>query len=363
MRSRGLWRRGVPLVAAGALTLTVVACSSSGGGSASTAPASGAASAAAPTGTLHLGYFPNLTHAPALYATGQGILAKDLGPGVTVKKLTFNSGTQEQEAILSGAVDAGFIGPNPAINIFVKSHGSAIKIISGVTTGGAGLVVKPGITSVADLKGKKIATPGLGNTQDVALRYYLQKNGLKTTTSGGGDVDILPQDNAVTLTAFASGAIDGAWVPEPYLSRLVAAGGHLLVNEASQWPGGKFVTTVLLVRTSYLKSNPEIVQRLVQANVDSINAVNANPQNGQQLTNASLKSLSGKALTPGVLSAAWGRLTFSPDPAASSLFTAADHAESLGLLKAKPADLTGIFDLSILNGILTKEGKPTVAAQ
>jgi NitT/TauT family transport system substrate-binding protein len=355
MRSRRLWRRLTPLVTAGALALAVTACSSGGNnGGSGTVSASGAAV----TGTVRLGYFPNLTHAPALYGVDQGIFAKELGSGVKIQPKTFNSGTQEAEAILSGAIDVGFIGPNPAINTFTKSNGAAIRIVSGVTSGGAGLVVKPEITSVAQLRGRKLATPGLGNTQDVALRYFLKKNGLATDTKGGGDVSIKPQDNSITVDAFKSGAIDGAWVPEPTAARLVAEGGHVLVDEASQWPGGNFVTTVLLVRTGYLQKNPEIVKRLISANVTAINALNADPQKGQELTNTALKRLTGKPLAPGVLASAWKSLTFSPDPIAASLFASAAHQQELGLVKSLKLD--GIFDLSILNGILSGQGKPAV---
>jgi NitT/TauT family transport system substrate-binding protein len=361
MTSRRLWRRATPLLAAGALVLAVGACSSSGGDKPAASAGSSSGAAGNPTGTLRLGYFPNLTHAPALYATGQGTLTSDLGPGVKVEQKTFNSGTQESEAILSGAIDAGYIGPNPAINLFTKSNGQAIRIISGVTLGGAGLVVKPGITSAAQLKGKTLATPGLGNTQDVALRYYLQKQGLKTDVNGGGDVKIRPQDNSVTVDAFRSGGIDGAWVPEPTLSTLVAAGGHVLVDEASQWPGGKFVTTLLVVRTDYLKKNPEIVKRLLKANLDSIDALNADSAKGETAVNAALQKLSGKQLKANVIDPAWKRLTFSPDPGASSFFAAATHAVDLGLVKK--ANLTGIFDLSSLNALLSSDGKPAVAAQ
>jgi NitT/TauT family transport system substrate-binding protein len=366
MKSRRLWRRATPLLTAGALVLAVAACSSSGGDNASQSEASASAPAASasagnPTGTLRLGYFPNLTHAPALFGTGQGTLATDLGSGVKLEQKTFNSGTQESEAILSGAIDAGYIGPNPAINLFTKSNGQEIRIISGVTLGGAGLVVKPDITSAAQLKGKTLATPGLGNTQDVALRYYLQQQGLKTDVNGGGDVNIRPQDNSVTVDAFRSGGIDGAWVPEPTLSTLVAAGGKVLVDEASQWPGGKFPTTLLVVRTDYLKKNPEIVKRLVKANLDAINALNADPTKGQTAVNAALLKLSGKQLKPNVIGPAWKRLTFTADPAASAFFTAADHAVSLGLVKKKSLD--GIFDLTALNSLLSADGKPAVATQ
>lgn len=356
MRPRGPWRRVTPMIAVGvlALAVTATACSSDNGGTESVA------SSGAVTGTLRLGYFPNLTHAPALYGVDSGLFAKDLGSGVTIKPSTFNSGTTEAEAILSGALDAGFIGPNPAVNTFIKSKGDAIRIISGVTSGGAKLVVKPEITSVEQLRGKSLATPSLGNTQDVALRYYLKKNGLATDSKGGGDVSIKPQDNSVTVDAFRSGAIDGAWVPEPTASSLLAAGGKVLVDEASQWPEtkGQFVTTLLVVRPDYLKKNPEIIKRLITANIDSINALNADPQKGADLTNAALKKLTGKPLAAGVLSSAWASLHFSPDPVASTLFTSAAHQKELGLIKDPQLD--GIFDLTVLNGILADQGKPAV---
>ncbi|CUU55658.1 NitT/TauT family transport system substrate-binding protein [Parafrankia irregularis] len=355
MKPQGLWRRFVPLVAASALALTVAACSGDDGGSESVA-ASGEV-----TGTLRLGYFPNLTHAPALVGVEQGTFAKELGSGVKLAPSTFNSGTQEAEAILSGAIDAGFIGPNPAVNTFIKSRGEAIRIVSGVTSGGAALVVKPEITSVDQLRGKTLATPSLGNTQDVALRYFLKKKGFETDTKGGGDVSIRPQDNSVTVDAFKSGAIDGAWVPEPTASRLVSEGGHVLVDEADEWPetDGKFVTTVLLVRTDYLKKNPEIVERLITANINVINQLNDDPAAGQAAANEALKKLTGKPLADDVVSSAWKGLTFSPDPVAKSLFTSAAHQEELGLIKDPQLD--GIFDLSVVNRILADAGEPAVA--
>ncbi|SBW27583.1 ABC transporter substrate-binding protein [Protofrankia symbiont of Coriaria ruscifolia] len=357
MSSRRLWRRITPLLAAGALALAATACSSGGDDTTVTA----GSSTGSPTGTLRLGYFPNLTHAPAIYGLDQGIFAQKLGPGVKLETPTFNSGVQAAEALISGALDATYIGPNPAVNAFTKSKGEAVRIIAGATSGGAGLVVKSDITSVEQLRGKTIASPSLGNTQDVALRYYLKQHGLATDKNGGGDVQIRPQDNTVTVDAFKSGAIDGAWVPEPTLSRLISDGGKLLVDEASQWPNGKFVTTLLLVRTDYLKSNPEIVKRLVEANVASIEALNADPVKGQQVTNQGLAKLSGKPLADAVINPAWKRLTFTADPIASSLVASADHATELGLL-AK-ADLNGIFDLTAVNAVLTASGKPSVAAQ
>ncbi len=170
---------------------------------------------------LRLGYFPNITHAPALIGVNKGFFQEALG-STKLEAKTFNAGPAAIEALFSGAIDATYIGPNPAINGWSQSKGTGLKIIAGSTSGGAGLVVKPTINGPADLKGKKIATPQLGNTQDVALRAWLKQNGLNADQQGGGDVSVLPQDNATALQAFAQGAIDGAWVPEPYLSRLVS---------------------------------------------------------------------------------------------------------------------------------------------
>src|SRR5918992_2352238 len=199
--------------------------------------------------TVRLGYFPNITHAPGLVGVEKGIFAEKLGSNVTLDPKAFNAGPAAVEAIFSGAIDATYIGPNPAINAFAKSHGEAIRIISGATSGGAFLVVHPSITSPAGLKGKKIATPQLGNTQDVALRSWLKANKLKSDVQGGGDVSIVPQENGQALEAFKTGTIHGAWVPEPWASRMVQEGkGKILVDEKTLWPGGQYVTTHVIVR-------------------------------------------------------------------------------------------------------------------
>ncbi len=357
--SRRLWRIAL-LITAGVLVLAVAGCGS-GDDPAGQPAAAGGASAAEPKGTLRLGYFPNLTHAPALYGVDRGIFADKLGPGVKIETATFNSGTTAAEALLSGALDITYIGPNPAINTFVKSRGQAIRIISGATSGGASLVVKKDITAVEQLKGKTIATPSKGNTQDVAARYFLKEKGLTTTLEGGGDVQIRPQENSITVDAFKSGAIDGAWVPEPVAARLVAEGGHVLVDEATLWPGGAFVTTHVIVRTEYLKKNPAIVKRFLEANLAAIDALNADPAKGQKDTDAAYAKLAGKPLADDVVAAAWKNLTFTVDPIASSLFVSADHATSLGLLDDPKLD--GIYDLTLLNDVLSAAGRPTVAGK
>jgi NitT/TauT family transport system substrate-binding protein len=310
--------------------------------------------------TLRLGYLANITHAPALVGLQKGILADKLGPNVTLQPSVFNAGPAETEALFSGAIDATYIGPNPAINAYAKSNGQAVRIISGATSGGAFLVVNPAIRSAADLKGKKVASPQLGNTQDVALRSWLKAQGLKSDTQGGGDVSIVPQDNATALAAFESGAIAGAWEPEPWATRMVQEGkGRVLVDERTLWPAGQFVTTELMVRTAFLNEHPDVVQHLLEGQVAVTDFINANPAEAKTLANQGLAQATGKALSPAVLDAAWPHMTFTDDPLAGSLRTGADNAKAVGLLDPN-TKLDGLFDLTPLNKVLKAAGKPQV---
>jgi NitT/TauT family transport system substrate-binding protein len=366
-RRRSTFRRLIAAAAASVLLFT--ACSAqAANGSAAPSPAdpvgpagSGAASSiAAPQGALKLGYFPNITHATAIVGVESGIFQKALGTGVTLTVSSFNAGPAASEALLNGAIDATFIGPNPAINAFAKSNGAAIRIVAGATSGGAYLVVKPEITSAAGLRGKKVASPQLGNTQDVALRTWLADNGLVTTREGGGDVSILPQDNAQTLDAFKSGQIDGAWVPEPWATRLVQeGGGKVLVDEETLWPSGQYVTTHLIVRTDYLQAHPDIIRALLAGEIEATDLVNSDPAKAQALTNQGIRKITSKTIADNVITAAWPNLTFTVDPIASSLKGSADHATKVGLLD--PVDLTGIYDLRLLNELLRAAGKPPVS--
>ena len=332
--------------------LLLSACAASG-----TAPSqSGAASV-----TLRLGYFPNVTHATAIVGIQKGFFAAALGDSVTFQTQVFNAGTDAVEALFSNAIDATYIGPNPAINAFAKSHGQAIRIIAGAASGGAALVVKPEITKPGDLSGRTLATPSLGNTQDVALRAWLKDQGFSTDAEGGGDVSIKPQANGDALQAFTLGQIDGAWVPEPWATRMVEeGGGHVLVNERDLWPDGKFVTTHLVVSTTFLEAHPDVVKQLLTGDVAANEFENAHPDEAQQIVSKALADLTSSQLPAGTLAKAWQNLEFTVDPIASSLATSAKHATDLGLLD--PVDLTGIYDLRLLNEVLTAQGKPAVAA-
>jgi NitT/TauT family transport system substrate-binding protein len=311
--------------------------------------------------TLRLGYFPNVTHASAIAGIEKGIYADNLGPNVTLKTSIFNAGGAATEALFSGAIDATFIGPSPTINAFVKSKGDALRIIAGATSGGAALVVKPNINSAADLKGQKVATPQLGNTQDVAARAWLLSQGLKTDTQGGGDVKIVPQDNAQTLTAFQQNLIAGAWVPEPWATRLVQeGGGKVLVDERTLWPAGQFVTTELIVSRTFLSAHPDVVENLLRGHIAATDWVNANPAAAQDVVNAGIAKATGQAMSPDTIKASWAGLTFTVDPLASTMAKEADNAKAVGLLDGS-TKLDGIYDLSILNKLLAAAGRPTVS--
>ena len=341
---------GAAAVGSALLVAGAAACSSSSSSSAS-GSSTGSASAAAPV-TVRLGFLANITHAPALVALKNGYFTKALGSAGTVQPTTFSSGTQETTAILAGQLDAAYVGPNPAINAWQKSGGTAIKIVSGAATGGASIVVKSGIGGASALKGQSLATPSLGNTQDVALRYWLKQQGLSTSTTGGGDVSIKPTTpNSAAVLEFKSGQIAGASEPAPYDIEMVKDGGKVLLSE----PG---VTTVLMVTQSFLSAHPAVVADLLKANMQAIDFIKSNPAAAQTAANAELASYTGKPLKASIVAAAFKEITFTVDPDASSLTTDAQQAVSVGLLK--PVSLSGIFDLTPLNNLLAAAGQQTI---
>jgi NitT/TauT family transport system substrate-binding protein len=345
-------RRALLAAGVAGVTLLGAGCSSSAAGS------SGGGSASV---TLRLGFLANITHEPALVGIAKGFFTKDLGKNVTLKTTVFSTGTEETTALLAGQLDAAYVGPNPAINAWQKSNGTAIKIISGAASGGASLVVKKGITSAAQLKGKSLATPSLGNTQDVAARYWLKTHGLSATATGGGDVAIKPiKPNSAAVLEFQSGQIDGGWEPEPYATEMVLDGGTRLVNEASLWPGGKFVTTNLVVTQSFLKAHASTVNGLLKGQIEANSYINSSPSTAASVANAELTKLLGKGLKPNVLSASLQYITFTDDPIASSLITDAQHAVAVGLL-TPVKNLSGIYDLGPLNALLKADGQTQVS--
>jgi NitT/TauT family transport system substrate-binding protein len=310
--------------------------------------------------TLRLAYLANLTHAPAVFALERKLIANAIGSDVKLTSHVFHAGPEIVQALFSGDIDIAYVGPNPAINAYQKSGHAAVRIIAGATSGGAALVVDRAITGPEALRGKKLASPQLGNTQDVALRAWLRERGLKADLHGGGDVAILPQENAQALEAFRAHRIDGAWVPEPWASRLVLEGkGHVLVDEATLWPDGRYATTVVLARTEYLTAHREVVDRFLRAHVAAIAGLQDDPAGASRVVNAGLARITGKALGDDLLRTAWGRLAFTPDPLVATLARSAARAKDAGLLP--DADIGGIADLGSLNGVLRQLGKPEVA--
>ena len=315
--------------------------------------------------TLRIGYFPNINHAQAVIGLGNGDFQKALGSNVKVETFQFNAGPSAIESLLANRIDASYIGPNPAINGYVVSDGKDVRVIAGATSGGASFVVRndSGINTVKDLGGKKFASPQLGNTQDVALRKYLVDNGFKTTENGG-NVTVTPVANADILTLFLKKELDGAWVPEPWATRLVKeANGRILVDERDLWPPeGKFVTAHIIVRPDYLKENPDVIKKLITAHVNETQWINSNKEQAIKEFNVQLKKLTGKELPEDVLAESLTRLEFTDDPIKLSLLKSANDAYDLGFLakgKARP-NLDGIYDLTLLNQVLSEKALPTI---
>jgi NitT/TauT family transport system substrate-binding protein len=340
--------------AAAASATDGTAAANDSAGSAANAPATGAE-------TLRLGYFPNVTHAAAVLGVKDGTFAEALGD-TKLETTTFNAGPAAIESLLSGAIDATFIGPNPAINAYVKSNGDALRLVAGATNNGAAFVVKPEINGPEDLKGKTLASPQLGGTQDVALRKWLLDNGLKVQTTGGADVDIVNQENSQTLDLFKTGEIDGAWLPEPWASRLVLeAGGKTLVDEKTLWPDQKFQTTILIASRQYLEDHPDTIQSLIEGEIAEIEAIKANPTTAQADLNTAIGELTGKPLADTTIQAAFANIEPTWDPLAGTLNTIAENGVEAGTLATVP-DLGGIYDLTALNKVLAAAGKPPVSA-
>ena len=351
-------------ILAGAVAVTgsallIAGCSSSSSSSSSdsssSSPSGTASAAAAAPVTVRLGFLANITHAPALIALKDGYFKSALGSAGSVSPTVYSSGTQETTAILAGQLDAAYVGPNPAINAWEKSGGTAIKVVSGVATGGAEIVVKPSVSGASQLKGQTLDTPSLGNTQDVALRYYLKQNGLATTTTGGGDVLVKPTSpNSDAVQAFESGQIAGASEPAPYDVEMVKDGGKVLLSE----PG---TTTLLMVTQSFLSAHPAIVADLLKANLQALDLIKTNPTKAEADADAEYESYTGKAIKSSLVAASFQQIDFTDDPDEASMATDASQAVSVGLLK-EPVSLSGMYDLTELNSLLSAAGQPTVGS-
>ena len=321
--------------------------------------------------TLRIGYFPNLNHAQAVIGLQQdgdfqkilNINSNNTTKNVEVESYVFNAGPSAIEALFGGQIDVAYVGPNPAINGYLASNGQGLRVISGAASGGASFVIRndSGIKSVNDLGGKKFASPQLGNTQDVSLRKFLVDNGFNTADNGG-NVTVVPVTPADILTLMLKKEIDGAWVPEPWATRLVKeANGRIFVDERELWPpDGRFVTANIIARTDYLHENPDIVKQFLQAHINKTIWLNENKdQEAITAFNGALKKITGKTIPDDEIRDALTRLEFTFDPVEESLFKIADNAYELGYLDngGSRSDLSNIFDLTILNDILAGMGE------
>jgi NitT/TauT family transport system substrate-binding protein len=309
---------------------------------------------------LRLGHFPNLTHAQAVYGRAGGQFEKKIG--LPVQWSSFNAGPTAIEAMLTGAIDATFVGPNPVINGHIKSRGQKFVIVGGCTSGGAGLVVRKdaGIKTDQDFAGKTIATPQLGNTQDVAARIWFTDHGYKFKEKGG-TLALIPVANPDQLTLLQKKEIHGAWTVEPWLARLeLEAGGELYLEEKKLWPEGRYVTTHLVVSRTLLASNPGVVKNLLASLVEITQKINADKSAAAKIINAELKKETGKALPEPVITRAMERVEFTWDPISSSLRKSAEAAHKVGFLRTMP-DLKGIYSLGLLNEVLKEKNLPPVA--
>lgn len=308
---------------------------------------------------LRLGYFPNLTHAQVLIGIANGKFQEILGPGIEIESKAFNAGPSAVEALFAGAIDITYIGPSPAINAYIKS-GGLFKIIAGSASGGAALIVRKdsGIRSSKDLYGKKIATPQMGNTQDVSARAWLRNNGF-ILKEKGGTVQIVPVSNPDQITLFLKKEIDAAWTVEPWATRLIhEADGKIFLNEREVWKtitGGAFATTVILIGEKYLKENPDLIKKWIQAHLELTEWIRSNPSESKSILNNEIKKLTGKTLPEKVLNDAFAGIEFTVDPVRKSILQQSQWAFEEGFLGSKKPDLLNICDLSILNEVLKEK--------
>jgi len=311
---------------------------------------------------IRVGAFPNITHSQAMIGKANGFFAKALGPGVKIDWKSFNAGPAAIEAMFAGAIDMTYIGPNPAIQGYVRSNGEALRIVAGATSGGAALVVRndSGIQKPEDFHKKKVASPQQGNTQDVALRAWLLAHGMKSTDKGG-DVQVIPMANPDQLTLFLKRELDAAWAPEPWATRLIKEGnGRLFLDERDLWAQGQFITCHLIVSTKFLRDHPDLVKKWIGAHVELTDWINGHMPEAKKILNQQIQNETGKALPPAELDEAFSRLQVTYDPLRASLLTAAKSSFDAGFLGRQMPDLSRLYDLTLLNQVLAEKGKKAI---
>jgi len=311
---------------------------------------------------IRVGAFPNITHPQAMVGKANGWFEKALGSNAKIDWKSFNAGPSAIEALFSGAIDMTYIGPNPAITGYVRSQGEALRIVAGASSGGASLIVRndSGIDKPEDFHGKKVASPQMGNTQDVALRAWLKAHGMKSADKGG-DVQVIPLANPDQLTLFLKKELDAAWAPEPWATRLIREGnGRLFLDERDLWPQGQFVTAHLIVSTKFLREHPDLMKTWIRAHVELTDWINGHLPEAKKILKQQIQKETSKALSAGVLDEAFGRLQVTYDPIRNALLTSARSAYDAGFLGRQMPDLSGMYDLTLLNQVLVEKGKKAI---
>lgn len=285
---------------------------------------------------IRLGFFPNVTHAQALVGRADGTFAKATGGKVELK--AFNAGPAAMEALLGNSLDMSYVGGGPALTAFIRSNGH-VHVLAGAASGGSLLVVRQGIDRPEQLEGKRISSPQLGNSQDVALRHFLRTHGLKDAQLGERGVQVLPLASSDAFGQFKRGELDGAWVPEPWASRLVhEAGAKVLIDERDLWPNGTFPTTVLVVTDRALETRPELVKQVLKAHEELTARWKADPDAFAEAANKSFAELTQHPLKEDVLHDAFSRMKPELDPMAEQLHTVAEQSHALGYLPSAKTD-------------------------
>jgi NitT/TauT family transport system substrate-binding protein len=303
-----------------------------------------APSSAAAGDTIRVGHFPNVTHVQGLVAhhlsrTGQGWFEQRLGPDVKIEWYIYNAGPSAMEAILADSIDLTYVGPSPALNAYTKSKGEEIRIVAAAAAGGAALVVQPdsGLKEPAHFRGKKIATPQLGNTQDIACRAWLSNGGLKITQTGG-DAFIIPTPNPDQLTLFKNKKLDAVWTVEPWVSRLERdAGGKVLVEQS------KDSITVLVSGVKFLKRKRDLAAKFVRAHRELTDWILSHPDEAKQMVRQELAAETKADVSPDLIAQAWKRIVLSNDPSIDEYRHFVADAQRAGFIRSAP-DLSRLIE-------------------